>query len=76
MFLVTGPVTSSMSAWRGEATKWMPKRSMSCTGLLSAMISISQPLHEPASTWRMASERPSTFWMDSLSLRPTTSVAA
>ena len=29
MFLVTGPVTSSTSAWRGEATKRMPNRSRS-----------------------------------------------
>ena len=26
MFSVTGPVTSRPSAWRGEATNWMPKR--------------------------------------------------
>ncbi len=29
LLLVTGPVTRSRSAWRGEATKWMPKRSES-----------------------------------------------
>ena len=29
LLLVTGPVTSRRSAWRGEATKWMPKRSLS-----------------------------------------------
>ena len=29
MLLVTGPVTKRTSAWRGEATKRMPKRSMS-----------------------------------------------
>jgi hypothetical protein len=28
MFLATGPVTSKTSAWRGEATKRSPKRSM------------------------------------------------
>jgi hypothetical protein len=58
MLRVTGPVTRSRSAWRGEATKWMPKRSLSYTGLMSPVISISQPLQEPASTSRIASARP------------------
>ena len=31
MFSVTGPVTSRPSAWRGEATNWMPKRPRSKT---------------------------------------------
>ena len=60
MFRVTGPVTRSMSACRGEATKWMPKRSLSYTGPVSPLISISHPLHEPASTSRMASARPNS----------------
>src|SRR6266545_5649939 len=60
IFRVTGPVTSSMSAWRGEATKCSPKRSMSYTGPDRPTISISQPLHEPASTCRMASARPNS----------------
>src|SRR6266545_3113398 len=29
MFRVTGPVTRRRSAWRGEATKWKPNRSLS-----------------------------------------------
>src|SRR5512145_117712 len=59
MFRVTGPVTSRRSACRGEATKWMPKRSESYTGLVRPVISTSQPLHEPASTSRIARARPS-----------------
>src|SRR5687768_4313276 len=59
MLRVTGPVTSSRSAWRGEATKWMPKRSLSYTGPVRPEISSSQPLQEPASTSRIASARPS-----------------
>ena len=70
MLRVTGPVTSSMSAWRGEATKWMPKRSRSYTGLLRPWISTSQPLQEPASTCRMWSERPSTDLMRVWSCSP------
>src|SRR5712671_4129996 len=58
MLRVTGPVTRSRSAWRGEATKWMPNRSLSYTGPVSPLISISQPLQEPASTSRMARARP------------------
>src|ERR1043165_8649704 len=58
MLVVTGPVTSRTSAWRGEATKRKPNLSRSYTTLPSAWISSSQPLHEPASTSRMASVRP------------------
>ena len=58
MFRVTGPVTRSTSACRGLATKWMPKRSRSKTGLAVAAISSSQPLQLPASTCRTWSERP------------------
>src|SRR6266542_5660802 len=68
MFRVTGPVTKSMSAWRGEATKCTPKRSLSYTGLMRPVISSSQPLHEPASTSRIASARP-----NSRRARPSTS---
>ena len=52
------PVTRSRSAWRGEATKSMPRRWRSWYGFSSAAISQSQPLHEPASRWRTWSERP------------------
>src|SRR5712691_2191284 len=58
MLRVTGPVTRSRSAWRGEATKCTPKRSLSYTGRMSPVISSSQPLHEPASTSRIARARP------------------
>src|SRR5690242_1337079 len=58
MLRVTGPVTRSRSACRGEATKCTPKRSLSYTGLVSPTISSSQPLQEPASTSRIASARP------------------
>src|SRR5664280_3430354 len=47
MFMVTGPVTSSASASRGEATKRAPNRSASYTGPNVEVISSSQPLHEP-----------------------------
>ena len=77
MFRVTGPVTSSRSACRGLATKWMPKRSRSKTGLAVAAISSSQPLQLPASTWRTWSERPkrpriraASAWADSASVGP------
>jgi len=50
MLLVTGPVTSRMSAWRGEATMSRPKRGRSYSGLAAAPSSCSHPLHEPAST--------------------------
>src|SRR5205823_1229734 len=56
MFLVTGPVTSTASAWRGEATRRTPKRSASYTGPNVETTSSSQPLHDPASTWRIWSE--------------------
>ena len=56
MRVVTGPVTSRTSAWRGEATIPRPYRAMSTTGLETSVSSCSQPLHEPQSTWRIASE--------------------
>ena len=46
------------SAWRGEATNWMPKRPMSKTTLPVTLSSASQPLQPPAETWRSLSERP------------------
>src|SRR6185295_10075071 len=46
------------SACRGLATNLMPSRSGLQYGLFIAWISSSQPLHEPASTWRIASARP------------------
>jgi len=58
IFSLTGPVTSRASAWRGEATIWMPKRPRSYTVVLSTLISTSQPLQPPALTWRTLSERP------------------
>src|SRR5207249_11529895 len=47
---------------------------MSYTGLLRPTISISQPLHEPASTSRMCSERPRTLLIRSCSWRPVASL--
>src|SRR3989338_8745771 len=58
MCLVTGPVTRSISACRGEATKWMPNRSASYCGLERLTISTSQPLQEPASTSRICKDLP------------------
>src|SRR6266446_3680990 len=43
---------------------------MSYTGLLRPTISISQPLHEPASTSRMCSERPKTLLIFFCNWRP------
>src|SRR3990170_1297389 len=50
MLWVTTPVTSNPSAWRGEATSLTPIRSASWTGPKQEPISISHPLHDPAST--------------------------
>lgn len=58
MFSVTGPVTTTPSAWRGEATNWIPKRDRSNCTLPAALSSASQPLQPPAETWRSLSERP------------------
>src|SRR5260370_17721629 len=44
---------------------------MSWIGLLSATISTSHPLHDPASTSRMARERPRTLWIVSRAFWPT-----
>ena len=58
MFSVTGPVTTTPSAWRGDATNWMPKRERSNCMFPAALSSASQPLHPPADTCRSLSERP------------------
>src|SRR6266404_4669408 len=47
---------------------------MSYTGLLRPTISISQPLHEPASTSRMCSERPRTLLIRTCNWRPVASM--
>src|SRR5690606_39248885 len=52
----TGPVTSSASACRGEATSRAPYRSPSYTGPNTEAISTSQPLHDPASTCRICTD--------------------
>ena len=41
MFSLTGPVTTMPSAWRGEATNWMPNRPMSKTTVPSTFKSAS-----------------------------------
>src|SRR3954451_2067187 len=56
MLRVTTPVTANASACRGEATRRAPKRSASYTGENAPDNSTSQPLHEPASTWRTCSD--------------------
>jgi hypothetical protein len=47
---VTAPVNNRISAWRGEGTTLIPKRSASNSGERVAKISISQPLQPPQST--------------------------
>src|SRR5262245_38498841 len=56
MLCVTTPVTSSASTTRGEATGRAPNRPAAYTGPKAPEISISHPLHEPASTCRICSE--------------------
>src|SRR5574337_981519 len=58
MFAVTGPVISRPSAWRGDATYWIPNRPRSNTTVPSTLTSASQPLQPPALTTRSLSERP------------------
>ena len=58
ILVVTGPVTSSTSAWRGEATIPIPNRWRSVYGLDVRISSCSHPLHDPASTCRTARLRP------------------
>ena len=50
MFSLTGPVTTSPSACRGEATNWMPKRPMSKTMVPKTFKSASQALQPAALT--------------------------
>src|SRR5204863_428562 len=50
MFSVTGPVMRRPSAWRGDATNWIPKRPRSNTTVLSTFTSASHPLHPPGLT--------------------------
>src|SRR5215468_8970394 len=61
MFSLTGPVIRRPSAWRGDATNWMPKRPRSNTTVPSTLTSASQPLHPPALTRRSLSERPNSL---------------
>ncbi len=58
MLRVTGPVTRSPSACRGDATNWIPKRPRSKTTVLRTLTSASHPLHPPALTCRSFNERP------------------
>jgi len=58
MFSEWAPVTSSPSAWRGEATNWTPKRARSQPTEFSTLVSSSQPLQPPAETWRSLRDRP------------------
>src|SRR3954451_14853009 len=50
MFAVTGPVTTRPSAWRGEATNWIPNRPRSKTTVPSTFRSASAELSPPADT--------------------------
>ena len=61
MFFVTGPVMSRPSAWRGDATNWMPKRPRSQPMVPSTLVSASQAPQPPALTWRRRSERPKSL---------------
>src|SRR5262250_3189533 len=58
IFSVTGPVITTPSACRGEATNWMPNRPRSKTTVLSTFRSDSQALQPPADTCRNLSDRP------------------
>jgi Ni,Fe-hydrogenase III small subunit len=49
--LVTGPVTTTMSAWRGLPTSLKPSLSASKRGVRTETSSMSQPLQEPALMW-------------------------
>ncbi len=57
MALVIAPVYSSTSAWRGEGTTLIPKRSASNTAVMVEKISISQPLQPPQSMRYTYTER-------------------
>jgi hypothetical protein len=52
MFSLSAPVISRPSAWRGDATNWMPKRLRSQPTVFSTFTSSSQALQPPALTWR------------------------
>ena len=58
MFSGMGPVTSSPSAWRGEATNWIPKRARSNTTVPSTLTSA------PVARERLAAatSRSNTAW--------------
>ena len=58
MFSVTQPVMRSPSAWRGEATIWIPKRPRSHPTVPRTFTSASQALQPPALTCRSFSDRP------------------
>src|SRR5664279_3745651 len=60
MFSVTGPVMRSPSAWRGEATNWIPNRPRSQPIVPRTLTSALQALQSPALTTRSFSERPNS----------------
>ncbi len=62
-------MTTSPSAWRGEATKATPNRDMSNWTLPEAFSSASQPLQPAADTWRSRSDRPKSWRAFSSSAR-------
>ncbi len=69
MFSETGPVTTMPSAWRGEATNWIPKRPRSNWTFPLAFSSASHPLQPAAETCRSRSERPKSRCMRRSSAR-------
>jgi len=69
MLRLTAPVTTMPSAWRGEATNWMPKRERSKTTLPRACSSASQPPQLPATTERSRSALPKSRRIRSSSAR-------
>src|ERR1035441_7570785 len=60
MFSVTGPVMRSPSAWRGEATYWIPNRPTSQPTVPRTLTSELQALQSPALTTRRFRERPNS----------------
>jgi hypothetical protein len=48
IFLVTGPVTTIPSAWRGDAVNCIPNLASAKTGVFNTLRSSSQALHPPA----------------------------
>src|SRR5574341_364062 len=67
--LETGPLTRSASACLGDTTKSIPNLWMSYIGLVSAVHSHSQALHDPASTCLILRDLPNTFDILSRSAR-------